>query len=78
MSISVDDIRAVGVTVDRDELRVRMRDGRAISAPLSWFPRLADATPAERSDWRLIGDGEGIRCPQIVEDISVAGLLGRR
>ena len=69
------DARAAGVTVTQDELIVNLKDGRTISVPLAWFPRLLKATPAERSNWELLGEGEGIHWPDIDEDLSVAGLL---
>jgi hypothetical protein len=70
---------ATGVTVDAGELVVTLDDGRRIAAPLSWYPRLRDASPAQRSNWRLIGHGEGIHWPDVDEDISVLGLLaGKR
>jgi hypothetical protein len=60
-------------------LTVELVDGRSVSVPMLWFPRLVDGTPDERSNWRLIGRGEGIHWPDLDEDISVAGLLaGRR
>ena len=78
MSTSTDEAVAVAVAIDDQDLSVQMRDGRTITAPLVWFPRLAAATPAERNDWRLIGDGEGIHWPALDEDLSVAGLLRGR
>jgi len=78
MSTSVDDAVAVGVVTDERELHVRMKDGRTISVPLDWFPRLVDASPNERADWRLIGAGEGIHWPQLDEDVSIAALLRGR
>lgn len=78
MSTSVDDAVAVGAQIDERDLHVRMKDGRTISVPLSWFPRLADASAEERADWRLIGDGEGIHWRQLDEDISIAALLRGR
>jgi len=78
MSISVDDAVAVGVVIDERELHVRMKDGRTISVPLDWFPRLTDASAEERADWRLIGVGEGIHWPQLDEDVSIAALLRGR
>ncbi|MCC6409382.1 MAG: DUF2442 domain-containing protein [Planctomycetes bacterium] len=72
---AADTARAERVAVGSTELRVRLTDGRSISAPLEWFPRLANATRGERADWRLIGAGVGIHWPRIDEDISVAGLL---
>jgi hypothetical protein len=66
---------AIDVTVDEDSLRVRLADGREISAPLAYFPRLLDATPEQRNRWRLIGGGYGINWEELDEDISVRGLL---
>lgn len=58
-----------------DALVVYLRDGRCISVPIHWFPRLRDATPAQRANWRLIGQGVGLRWDDLDEDISVRGLL---
>lgn len=55
---------------------VRLRDGRVLSVPLAWFPRLRDATSQQRSGWELTGEGIGLHWPELDEDISVAGLLG--
>ena len=66
---------AVDVSVTANLLRVTLDDGRELSVPLDWFPRLRDASEADRADWRLIGLGEGIHWPQLDEDISVRGLL---
>jgi len=63
------------VELTEDELIVYLRDGRKVSVPLAWFPRLLHATPKQRHDWELLGDGEGVRWPQLDEDLSVAGLL---
>ena len=67
---------AVEVSTDDSMLRIRIIDGREIAAPLEWFPRLRDASPAQRANWRLIGGGEGIHWPDIDEDISVLRLFG--
>ena len=70
---------ADSVTTTEDALVVELSDGRTISAPLAWFPRLAHGTPSERAHWQLIGRGEGIHWPDLDEDISVGSLLaGRR
>jgi hypothetical protein len=69
------DARAKEVVVTEDELCVVLVDGRRISAPLAWFPRLLRATPAQRGNYELLGDGIGIHWPGIDEDLSVAGLL---
>jgi len=66
---------ALSVRCDDEMLRVRLSDGREINVPIEWFPRLRDATPAQRQNWRLIGRGVGIHWEDIDEDISVAGLL---
>ena len=66
---------AVDVAVDETTLRVSLDDGRELAVPVEWFPRLRDASPADRANWRLIGIGEGIHWPEIDEDISVLSLL---
>ena len=66
---------AVEVSFSNDALSVTLSDGRVVSVPLVWFPRLADATLRERSDWELIGGGIGIHWEEIDEDTSVESLL---
>ena len=66
---------AENVTVTVDTLSVDLSDGRTISVPVSWYPRLLHATQRERKNWRLIGKGRGIHWEDIDEDISVEGLL---
>jgi hypothetical protein len=66
---------AIDVTVSDDTLAVELSDGRTVAAPLGWYPRLAHATPEERTAWRLIGGGRGIHWPAVDEDISVANIL---
>ena len=61
-----------------DELTVFLSDGRSLSVPIVWFPRLVQATPLQRADFRLLGGGEGLHWPQLNEDISVLGLLAGR
>ena len=63
------------VTVTDDTLTAELSDGRTISVPLFWYPRLTNATPEERNNWRLIGTGQGIHWPDLDEDISVDGML---
>ena len=63
------------VKVTRNALKVDLSDGRTISVPLTWYPRLLYATSEERENWRLIGRGRGIHWEDIDEDISVEGLL---
>ncbi len=67
---------ATDVYFDTERIHVRLSDGREISAPLDWFPRLRHATADQRRQWELIGRGVGIHWEAIDEDISVAGLLG--
>ena len=69
---------ATDVAVDDHSLRLTLVDGRQVSAPLAWFPRLAKATDSERQNWRLIGGGIGIHWPAIDEDVSVESLLKPR
>ena len=64
-----------GVQVTDDSIVAELADGRTISVPLAWSWRLSDATPEQRSNWRLIGSGQGIRWPDVDEDISVRGML---
>jgi hypothetical protein len=67
------------VDVTDDALVVQLADGRVLSVPLVWYPRLAHGAAGERAVWRLIGNGTGIHWQELDEDISVAGLLaGRR
>lgn len=69
---------AVDVSCTDDSLRVVLADGREISAPLIWFPRLQKATPQEKKEWQLIGGGIGIHWEAVDEDISVESLLRLR
>lgn len=68
--------RATAVQCDDTMLHVQLADGRELSVPLTWFPRLLHATPEQRANFEFIGLGEGIHWEQIDEDISVASLLG--
>ena len=82
MSISTTEIapaRAVAVRCDEDSLTVELADGRVISAPLGWYPRLSHGTPEERANWRLTADGEAVHWPALDEDLSVDSIVaGRR
>ena len=77
MTISAISMNSDAVDVETTDtvLRVTLADGRELSAPLEWFPRLRDATAEQRGHWRLIGGGEGIHWPDVDEDIAVATLL---
>ena len=68
---------ATDVSCDDDFLIITLADGREISVPLEWYPRLRDANSAQRAKWRLIGGGLGIHWPDIDEDIEVEGVLGK-
>ena len=78
MSTAVDiiDPRVVSVLITEDEITARLADGRTISVPLAWSWRLSEASPEQRQDFEIIGDGIGIHWPGIDEDISVEGMLG--
>jgi Protein of unknown function (DUF2442) len=69
------DATAIDVVVTAERLTVILADGRELSAPLAWFPRLLEATDAQRQKWRFIGSGLGIHWPEVDEDISIASLL---
>jgi hypothetical protein len=77
MAFSVSNIEplATEVKVEEHELSVDLVDGRRISVPLAWFPRLLHASVQQRNEFELIGDGEGIHWPAVDEDISVRGLV---
>ena len=74
--ISVPDAMTIEVT--EDNLTAELSDGRTISVPLCWYPRLVHATPEERNNWELIGTGQGIHWPDLDEDLSVEGFLAGR
>ena len=67
--------RVLDVRVTEDTISVDLYDGRTITAPLAWFPRLLHATPGQRANWRVAGAGYGIHWPDIDEDLSTQGLL---
>lgn len=69
------DERVQDVQFTEDSLSVNLRDGRVISVPLAWYPRLLRATPAQRNNWKISGGGYGIHWPDIDEDLSTEGLL---
>lgn len=66
---------AADVKLTDADLIVALNDGRTISVPLAWYPRLSHGTPEERANWRPIGDGRGLHWPDLDEDISVQNLL---
>ena len=66
------------LAVSEDTLTAELTDGRTISVPLAWYPRLVHATDTERDNWRFVGDGQGIHWPDLDEDISVEDLIAGR
>jgi len=66
---------ATDIKVNSEMLRVHLSDGRIISVPIEWFPKLRDASEKERNNWRIIGGGIGVHWEDIDEDLSVMGLL---
>ena len=69
---------ATRIIVTAEELTAELYDGRTISVPLAWYPRLTHATKQERDNWRFIGIGQGIHWPDLDEDISIEGLIAGR
>ena len=80
MSVAAVDVQplAVDVACHNDVLQVSLADGREISVPLSWYPRLENASPKDRKNWQLIGGGLGIHWDALDEDVSVESLLRLR
>ena len=75
LAIELRMVSAQNVRVTDEALIVDLSDGRTVSVPLAWFPRLLHGTTEERNKWRLIGDGEGVHWPELDEDISVENLI---
>ena len=73
--VEMDIPNAESLSISEDTLSVELSDGRSVSVPLAWFPRLLHGTRAERDDWRFIGKGEGIHWEALDEDISIESLL---
>ena len=74
-TIEIEVPAAENITITEDTLSVDLSDGRTISVPLAWYPRLTYASLSEQNNWRLIGKGYGIHWEDIDEDISIEGLL---
>src|SRR6185295_1059619 len=74
-SLATETAAAKHVKVTEHALIVELRDGRSVSVPIDWYPRLAEGRPSERRRWELIGPGIGIHWPDLDEDISVEALL---
>ena len=75
MSTLLAEVRAQNLVVTEDSLIVDLSDGRSMTVPLAWYPRLIHGTTEERNTWRWIGDREGIHWPDLDEDISVENLI---
>ena len=75
LSAGIKAAKAQRVAITDDALIVDLSDGRTVSVPLAWFPRLLHGTASERNQWRLIGNGEGIHWPDLDEDVSVENLI---
>ena len=75
MSTLAIEARATSISFDEENLWVQLTDGRSLSVPLTYFPRLLNASPADRSDYVVSGGGTGLHWERLDEDISVAGLL---
>ncbi len=77
MSILVNspDLRILDVHIDAERLSVDLMDGRSVSVPLAWYPRLFNATPEQREHWKIAGGGYGIHWSEIDEDLSAEGML---
>jgi hypothetical protein len=78
LSLKLQPGKALRLAVTEDALTLDLSDGRTVSAPLAWYPRLLHGNAKERNNWRLIGDGEGVHWPDLDEDLSVESvILGR-
>jgi hypothetical protein len=74
-AVQTQEVRIKDISVTEDTITAQLIDGRTISVPLAWSWRLSEATPKQRANWEIIGDGHGVRWPDIDEDISAEGML---
>ncbi len=74
-AVKIEEVRIKDISVTEDTITAQLVDGRIISVPLAWSWRLSEATPKQRANWRMIGDGHGVHWPDIDEDISAEGML---
>jgi hypothetical protein len=74
-AVKIEEVRIKDISVTKDTITAQLVDGRIISFPLAWSWRLSEATPKQRANWRMIGDGHGVHWPDIDEDISAEGML---
>ncbi len=75
IAVKIQPARIKDVFISNEAITANLVDGRTISVPLAWSWRLSEATQEQRANWEIIGDGEGVRWPDIDEDISVDGML---
>lgn len=78
LAIDTEQLQITFVNADETTLTISLSDGRRLSLPLEWYPRLKHGTPAERNNWRVIGRGEGVHWPDLDEDLSLEGFLAGR
>jgi hypothetical protein len=74
-AVQIQEVRIKDITITKDTITAQLMDGRTISVPLAWSWRLSEATPKQRANWEVIGDGQGVHWPDIDEDISAEGML---
>ncbi|MFZ0930691.1 MAG: DUF2442 domain-containing protein [Syntrophobacteraceae bacterium] len=75
IAVNLSEARLLSIRVTEDEIIAHLIDGRTISVPLAWSWRLSEATPDQRNNFQILGDGQGVHWPDIDEDISVEGML---
>jgi hypothetical protein len=75
IAMKIQEVRIKHIGVTEDAITAQLMDGRTISVPLAWSWRLSEATPQQRANWQIIGDGHGVHWPDIDEDISAEGML---
>ncbi len=75
IAVQMQEVRIKDITVTADSITAQLVDGRTITVPLAWSWRLSEATPKQRANWEIIGDGHGVHWPDIDEDISAEGML---
>jgi hypothetical protein len=74
-AVKLQEARIKGISINEDTITACLVDGRVISVPLAWSWRLSEASPAQRANYEIIGDGDGVHWPAIDEDISAEGML---
>jgi len=74
-AVQIQEVRIKNITVNEETITAQLMDGRTISVPLAWSWRLSEATPKQRANWKIIGEGHGVHWPDIDEDISAESML---